>query len=596
MLTSVARILFCDAFHSLSGAGAVQSSTEGSTSELPEIEKAKPSTSGATTTKPILRSVSTKSQTRQGASTTLGRPLLRSSPINTNVSKTGSGPTKMEETGANKDSGVCASKTGDTKARSTKSVSWAPDQQLAQVVEIFNRVELIKSWDPESEITLPFTAVTLANFRNRIATEEAQSNRPSNIANSIIASNEQDANDAFAPESQVRRTDAAHLDMDAERRHMEAYRIEQRNEEQRRRLDSMNETRAWPIIPIHIVLPPECVLEENVAGFSLCEAMATLEIEVDENRFTPPSPQEHSSAPRPPLAVDIPLHDTCGKELSDTSGMIVGSSGNEMRDGEIGGDLNRNNDNSYGSRQNAFHNNGGGGNHFRGQSQENNAVEDINGRNYGVRRDGGSNQENDPHHSGNLNHNGAVRGMGFVTGANADVRDRVMNGYGNFRGENAGPSHDRGGHSRGGQSGGNNIGGGMNMASPAQFTPVQLHKLVSVLNEHRGLPPPPPIPEGVPMPPFAPNGPQGGVPPPFFVHPPPPGMRMGELGRGMMMPMMPPPLPPPGLAAGMGMMGAAGSMGGGRMAGRAKSKKKCKYFGTKQGCRDGSSCNFNHDI
>lgn len=556
-----------------------------------------PSSTGSNTEshKSILRSSSSKIQIRTGGAAGLpqGRPLLRSSPIAPNATKdtsqadtTAIGTFKSESTVANKESD---SNAGESKpARTPRSVSWAPDEKLTQVVDIYNRLDLIKSWDPESEITLPFTQMTLAGLRAHIANEEAQAANPSSNPNSITASSEH-GNEAFAHDAQMYHTDAAHMDMDAERRHMEAFRMEQQ-QDLNRRLSSMKVERLWPTFDIEVVLPPECRLEDEVDDFSLCLNLENVQSHSDRPTDTPPSPPGNSSSSLSSnCAVDIPLHDICSDANSDKPMLDSGSAVNRVA--EVNGDSTRSMDNAYGSRPNPYHNNGLGSNHFRGQSHSGNAGDGMNGRKCSGGRDVGPHHGTNAHHVGNANHGGGVHGMGFPPGVSSDLRrdERGMNGsphYNNYRSDNAGPSHDRG-HSRGGQSGASNMSGVLPGNIP-HVSPVELHKLLAVLHEQRGLPPPL-------MPPFAPNGGQGsmnGVPPPFFVHPPPPpGMRMQDMGRGMMMPMM---APPPGVAGGMGLMPPPPITG--RMPGRPKSKKKCKYFGTKQGCRDGTSCNFSHDI
>ncbi len=522
-----------------------------------------------------------------------GRVLFRSSPIGANIAKQGNTPKSATSaaTGSagsqstandptSMDTSIAATKAPAKKAKGkSKKVSWAPDEELVSVVPIDTRKQLVKEWDPDFEITLPFTSMTLANLRQSIASEEAAASNPGGAR--PATGGEQDAFAAATDNPMPHHMDSAHSDMNEERRRMEEYR-----KGYQRKLELMQPSVGW--CQYESVLPAECKGEESAEKVVIVPEVDDGEVPMENqiNQFSPPSPPSGTGHEMRDGQVDIPWHDPQRKQdqgMHDSNHQVHQQpqqqqhmqqqghdSGNDYRkhDNSFGGSGGRNTGNSY------HQTNPNSGNMYRGQ--------------FG----GGHNNSSrpnapPPHHSGTTQYGGGgYRNQqgGYQQSGNMDHN---MNGGVPAQHYNNNYRHDGGP----GPNANNNYVGNMpnHPVAVPNIPPMDLTRLLASLDQR--MPPPPP--PGMMPPPPPPNFANGAQAPPGFYGPPPvpppPGM-----GRGF-------PMPPPGV------MGRPGGFGppppgqqqnhmGRMMGGRGKMKKKCKYFGTKQGCRDGTSCSFSHEL
>ncbi len=233
-----------------------------------------------------------------------GLPLLRSSPIMHNTTKGSSGTSGgVKSTVVKDDSNENAKKsdandsgTGVKKRRrKAKTVSWAPDNKLLKVEIIDNRIDLIKSWDPESQITLPFAPATLAHFQKAIA----EAANPESLAASVAPGEGMDS-----------------FEVARQREHdVEQMRVREAKAELQGKLNAMKPMCNWLPGCMTVVLPPECRLDEDtIEEFSLGPVEEGGNVEIHPQ--SPPSPKRNENAPssaRASFAVNIPLHDTGAK-------------------------------------------------------------------------------------------------------------------------------------------------------------------------------------------------------------------------------------------------------------------------------------------
>lgn len=522
----------------------------------------------------------------------VGRPMFRSSPIGVSVAKqtnqsksSTSGPVSTNsEINVNDPSpmetaAIATTNAPPRKARGKpKKVSWIEDAKLVTVVEIASRKDLIKSWDPESEITLPFTSMTLANFREAIAKEQATAT--STGGTTSASSGQQDAFAAATDTPMQHQMDATHADMDEERRRMEEYR-----KGYQRKLDLMQPSVSW--CQFESVLPPECKGEESAEKVMIMSDVDDGEVPMDAaiNQFSPPSPPSGTGLEMRDSQVDIPWNDPQRKQdegMHDVTHQAhhtqqqhhMQSQGNEYR----------NQDNAYGSGRNtgnSYHhgNHNGSGNMYRGQQfggTHNSASRPgVHGQHHGA----STAQYGGAHGAGYRNQQGYQQGgnMGHGMNGGGVPPQHYNNNYRHEGGPGANPN--------------NNFVGNMSnhpVAVP-NIQPMDLTRLLATLDS--GMAPPPGM--LAPPPPPPPNFANGGQAPAGFygapVAPPP------AMGRGFA---MGPPgvMGRPGGGFGAPTHGQQPNHMGRLMGGRGKMKKKCKYFGTKQGCRDGSSCSFSHEL
>lgn len=554
-----------------------------------------------------------------------------------------------------------------------KNVSWASEEKLVEVTYIDTRLELIKSWDPDSQITLPFAPNTLAMLKEVVANEAAQA-CSTDVSSSLAPKDAPCLPVSYAGDGHATSFQAAR-----QREYdMELKRALEAKEEVRQRMSQMKPTRAWQD-PVTIVLPPECRLDPDaIEGFSLNPSGAELSktLDSDSTHQSPPSPPPDGSeacGKRDGYAIDIPLHDTCAaKTPNGTEGKSEASSSDAEATYNINKPSCGGNDEmatresvdgrSFPSKMGSssvntarIHMNSSS-NQFdenmlpdgdqtaiagRGalvsQADDDNSGRGASSDAAGPVRDGASFRSqampprDDEVGSGAAEHSAGLAGSQSAFGANyRHGDDDGVGGHGHGLGgspssvsgglPNAPPSLNQGIDQAGAQ-GGVKLPGGV---VPPPLPPHALQQLLAALQNPGAL-------SGVGvgdggsahasnigtggvpnamntgnnsnmggMPRFN-SGAQGGfgqmgvggggfgMPPP----PPPlgmPGMPPVMMPLGIPLNMPPPPMPmipPPPIAQRM----AAPMMDRPRQ----KSKKRCKYFGTKQGCRDGSSCMFSHE-
>lgn len=533
----------------------------------------------------------------------------------------------------------------DVELKKRKSVSWAAEENLVDVQYIDTRLELVKSWDPESEITLPFAPATLQMFKSMTEeqrkAEQNGDNRPTDM--STVGSWDQSESRKRSAFEAARKKEH---DMEQER----AHRV---REELQNVLNKMSPVRSWRR-PSAIVLPAECRMdEEGLEHFSLRdkEYQSSRGDSNFQSPLSPPPADTESSVDDAMRANDsnVRLFPLSDGSTETAEGDSSGSLDNSLRgDRHTVNDLNEANYRAQDDHR-AFVD-------FRDGArltmrQDNDSVSPFGMSNSGPRSVGGSLAFNSGI-SGFHNENGqslpphavqhllsALQSSGLLNQPNNGSQGRSESGdytsggtlNRNERGEGGDAYRDRRGSS-------NLHGDGSNQASGNSGVEYmeedrrQMHNPenssmgagpgMGVPNGGIGPPPPPPPMLGHPgqLPPGFQQGVQPtmmeGFPFPMPPMPPPPmGMHpnMLPLGMGIPMPPMGMPLPfgmPPGPipmnGPNQGMPGSkSGKSGSGR--GRdvetitrpkskgSKQRKKCKYFGTKQGCRDGSSCVFAHN-
>lgn len=528
--------------------------------------------------------------------------------------------------------------------RREKKVSWAPEKSLVDVEYIDTRVDLLRAWDPESEITLPFAPVTLQMLKSLSGQKDCVDSTAGDRSEKGGESDSQTEQTALKKMTSFETARKKEHDMELER-------AKRAREELQKKLDDMRPARPW-VRPAAIVLPAECRIDpDSIENFSIVEERyRAILSQRDPNSKSPSSPplELRSSVMPAYRESDVPLFPLCdggpeAGEVEDTgfdfeehtrhdSGGISGS----MHHGYDSSTANqRGTDNNDDAMREYGHANGHGVG-YGIQSQgiparaENGSGMMFSGYNDGsvADKNGRSLPPQAVQHmlsalrSSVLNLNNSVQNTGGANEHGDNKRNEDMGGRrgGTYDDQQAmagrnGDGDDSGFHSNGGYIDGDRrrgqgmedrmgTSGGMGMG-----------------NGGMGGPPPPP---------FGHPGPLGGgfgqgvqtggmmegfsfpvppIPPPPMGMPPP---NMLPMGMGMPMPPMGLPLP---FGMGPGPMHAKSNAnnkggsksgkcgaGGGRVetitrpkSKGSKQRKKCKYFGTKQGCRDGSSCVFAHN-
>lgn len=159
----------------------------------------------------------------------------------------------------------------------TRSVKWAEDNNIAEVHFIDTRLNLVKSWHPDCEITLPFAPHTLQAIKSVIKGRGDETNVSPDVFNT--AGDDHGVNFGLvetgitAPEfDQCATLPISSFEEARKREHdMEQERTKQVKEELKSRLNSMEQKVVWRS-PRSIVLPAECRIEEStVAPFDLGE-------------------------------------------------------------------------------------------------------------------------------------------------------------------------------------------------------------------------------------------------------------------------------------------------------------------------------------
>lgn len=163
------------------------------------------------------------------------------------------------------------------REKTSRSVKWAEDNNIAEVHFIDTRLNLVKSWDPDCEVTLPFAPHTLQAIKSVIKGRGDETNVPSDVFNTV--SEDHGVNFGLvetgitAPEfDQCAALPVSSFEEARKREHdMEQERTRQAREELRSRLNSMKQKVMWQS-PRSIVLPAECRIEESaVTPFDLGE-------------------------------------------------------------------------------------------------------------------------------------------------------------------------------------------------------------------------------------------------------------------------------------------------------------------------------------
>lgn len=295
--------------------GAAKSSVSPATEKAP-TSPAPPTTKPSTTSKPPYANQRTSEQPSQlssSAPSPMGNslPLLRSSPVSRADTAAASSSTQASSAAfTNTVSATSESKDGKLERalgdgtppakseensnaeapqqrRRQRNVTWAPDEKLLDVHIIDNRAELVRVWDPESRITLPFTPTTLQalisedqNQENQ-STESAMNQSASAVANKDSPRRNRPHSSSF--EAALKRE----FDMELER-------TRRAREEIKNRLNAMSPSCRWSR-PIVIVLPTECRIDSDmVEPFTLTETDSLLKMR--QNTYS----SSHAESPRSP--------------------------------------------------------------------------------------------------------------------------------------------------------------------------------------------------------------------------------------------------------------------------------------------------------
>lgn len=471
-----------------------------------------------------------------------------------------------------------------------KSVSWASDNQLVDVRFIDTRMDLIKSWDPESEITLPFAPATLAHLRAQAEALErgggdvrtgAGAGPPGVGRGGVIIRSAPQVNE---------------FELARRREHeMELERARQVRQELQERLDKMKADRVWQQ-PMTIILPSECRVASGGEGVDGgLDNAASLDDSEDRLRlefYVPwlgddvdPRTAQHPDSPGSPISSDdletevpvvaIPLNESAADNPVAIDAHEVGIQTDEKGL--------RNNFQPSPPRRFMDYNNSSSnvsvgnvaGNHHHGSGGAG-----VRGSNANGKRTSPSLPVASPPQALSV---AALRAVGSALRSNMSKLSPTPANMGSGPPPMPGPPSLP-------------TPASMPGSSSSQIAPVALQQLLSQFQSGAvPLPPPPflrPM-SGMPQPP--PRPPPGMHPMP----PPPPGM--------MGMPIMPPhmPLPPHMIESiqqqqqqhrnnlpspqGQTLQPPQQAPRSGR-----KSNTPCRYFNSKQGCRDGNNCNFQH--
>lgn len=531
--------------------------------------------------------------------------------------------------------------------RREKKVSWAPEKSLVDVKYIDTRVELLRAWDPESEITLPFAPVTLQMLKSL-------SEHRDRVDPSSGDRNEKDSgNDAQTEQIALKKMTS--FEAARKKEHdMELERAKKAREELQKKLDNMRPARPW-VHPAAIVLPAECRIDpESIEKFSIVEDSYRETMgQRDPNSKGPPSPplELRSSVELACRSdADVPLFPLCdgGPEAGEVEDSSLGFHEQLQHDHSgVDSAMHLGYDNSTSDRRGMGNNDdlmreyGHANGHEVGygmqQAQgmpvgaengtsmmlggyDNGNVADKNGRSLPPQavqhiltalRSSVLNQNNSTQNSSGNDDYGDNKRTEDMDGRRSGVYDDQQAMTGRNEDGSGGGFHSNGGYMDGDGRRGQGMGDGMGSGGG-----------MGMENGGMSGPPPPPFGhlgqlgggfgQGVqtggmmegfsfPVPPIPPPPPMG-MPPPNML-PMGMGMPMPPMGLPMPFGMAPGPMPPKNNSNNKGgsKSGKSGP-GGGRVetitrpkSKGSKQRKKCKYFGTKQGCRDGSSCVFAHN-
>lgn len=524
----------------------------------------------------------------------------------------------------------------EVEPKKRKSVSWAPEERLVDVQYIDTRPDLIRSWDPEFEITLPFSPATLQMFKSM--SEEQRKVEGNGNASGAGGG----AKGGMLLPASVKMS----FEEARKREHdMEQERARKAREELNKKLDKMVPARSWSR-PSTIVLPAECRVDaDGLERFSLCEEGETPSARNPDDQ-SPPSPLVGKSAFSTPADSDanvrlFPLSDG-SLDATDANAngfdhMIRHDSGIEKGVDE-GYYRVQSNDRKYDDSRSAAQVRMGherntmqphGVSHHQTRSGDGSAPYSSGMNEFQTR----SGHPLPPHtvqhllsalqstgllNQPNNNSPGRSESAQFSDGMKANEREARGDSY---RDPHGSPNRKLDQHVPESSSGeGAYMNDERRHLHDADERNMGPDSAIGMPDGAMGPPPPPPL-LGHPgqLPPGFQQGVQPGMmegfpfPMPPMPPPPPMGMppNMMPLGMGIPMPPMGMPLPfmPPGpLPVSPPNQGTSGGKGGKSGLGRVrevetitrpkvkgtKQRKKCKYFGTRQGCRDGSACVFAH--
>lgn len=590
-----------------------------------------------------------------------GLPLLRSSPVVPQGSVRSGRPVVTEP----KDSSSSNSETTVRRDKKKKSVSWAIQDKLVEIHPIDTRIELVKSWDPDSQITLPFAPATLEMLQAVAKSLEEGGSEQSNTETLVNSNSEkinitEDGNNAGSIPMISSFEEARKKERD-----MELERARQARDELKSRLNGMSAKRKWSS-PRSVVLPAECEIEDkNMEKFSIVDADYESLHHRSDDMQSPRSPPADWGWMDEGEVSDVQVHMFPLSE--ETGGDGDGGSHNdgsrwtenverdfERRDNYFSGVAHGSSTGALGLRSMAPPTFVGRENEGRSGLRTLESLRNVSGGNNSG-RSGGSRIDKRrsslpdnvrqllsalqtsgvlkgtklgdigrSQSAEHMNGGGNVSGTGGADGQEGyECRDIVNAEEDGFVGTDEGGVNGQGhtgevngsGASEGNGSG-RMIGGGPNTGMGGPFGPgIGQASLMDCMPF--GMPP-------VPSVPTVPPGALGLGP---NLLPMGMGLPLGPLGMSMM------PMAMSG--GGMGMNGPGmgsnsggegggsavgddgnGSGGNGRGSGRggsrggrgrhvetitrpkskpSKNRKKCKYFGTKQGCRDGNACMFAHN-
>lgn len=257
---------------------------------------------------------------------------LRSAPVDT----------ASEEASMERDQLACDEQAAAAVPK--KRVQWVPDDKLVEVHYIDTRVQLIKNWDPEFEITLPFAPSTLAQLRAQGAADDGGSefgrkSAPSSVAGGLGIRSAPAPNDFEL----ARRKE----------REMELEKSRQAKLELQSRLDMMVPETEWRD-PVSIILPSECrettdssdALKDDgevneisgvVEEYDVCRSLQLPWLDqqgTESEECAPGSPPSDIDLDTDYITVNIPTRDISSDEAVDS--MLLHESTERNSEGDFG--------------------------------------------------------------------------------------------------------------------------------------------------------------------------------------------------------------------------------------------------------------------
>lgn len=170
---------------------------------------------------------------------------------------------------------LCGGATRAKRVKRKRGISWAPDSSLVDVRFIDTRLNLVKSWDPNFEVTLPFAPCTLETFKTLLKCEEIASFHSE--YNEDVSDNKGNCHpsngntDADIPSHDGALSNVSSFEKARKREYnMEQDRVKRAKETLRNRLDAMVATITW-VRPKSIMLPVECRVEENISRINILD-------------------------------------------------------------------------------------------------------------------------------------------------------------------------------------------------------------------------------------------------------------------------------------------------------------------------------------